>query len=120
MIVGKLGPGDSFGECTVLRKQPIAYSVVTSSYVQLGVISQHDFNGRYLVNGLNRSFVVGAGGVEVVGISGTANVTVVMMVEMMVEVLVILLTMMLMISVMDGQWSPSSNIIHHHHCHHNW
>ena len=44
VIVGKLGPGDSFGECTVLRKQPIAYSVVTSSYVQLGVISQHDFN----------------------------------------------------------------------------
>ena len=47
VIVGKLGPGDSFGECTVLQKQPIACSVVTSSYVHLGLISQHDFNGKY-------------------------------------------------------------------------
>ena len=49
VIVGKLGPGDSFGECTVLRKQPIACSVITSCNVHLGLISQHDFNGTYCV-----------------------------------------------------------------------
>ncbi|XP_028392487.1 cyclic nucleotide-binding domain-containing protein 1-like [Dendronephthya gigantea] len=44
VIIGTLAPGDSFGECTVLRKQPITYSVVTATHVHLGVISQHDFN----------------------------------------------------------------------------
>lgn len=44
VTIGKLEPGDSFGECTVLRDQPIAYSIVTASNVQLGVISEHDFN----------------------------------------------------------------------------
>lgn len=44
VTVGELGPGDSFGECTILLDQPIAYSIVTASRVQLGIISEDDFN----------------------------------------------------------------------------
>ena len=47
MTVGGLGPGDSFGECTVLRDEAITYSIVTATNVQLGIISQDEFDGEF-------------------------------------------------------------------------
>ncbi|XP_046842835.1 cyclic nucleotide-binding domain-containing protein 1-like isoform X2 [Xenia sp. Carnegie-2017] len=44
LTIGYLGVGDSFGECSVVHKLPISYTVVTSSHVNLAVISLHDYN----------------------------------------------------------------------------
>lgn len=42
VMIGKLCPGDSFGETTVLKGLPMPCSVITDSYVEIGTISTLD------------------------------------------------------------------------------
>lgn len=44
VLIGKLHPGDSFGETTVLKGLPMPCSVITETYVEMGTISTLDVN----------------------------------------------------------------------------
>lgn len=46
-MIGKLCPGDSFGETTVLKGLPMPCSVITDSYVEIGTISTLDVYGKF-------------------------------------------------------------------------
>ena len=46
MLIGKLHPGDSFGETTVLKNLPMPCSVTTDSHVVMGTISTLDVYGK--------------------------------------------------------------------------
>ena len=47
VMIGRLSPGDSFGEITVLKGLPMPCSVITDTHVQIGTISTLDVHGRY-------------------------------------------------------------------------
>lgn len=46
VVIGRLGPGDSFGESTVLKHVPMPWSVTADSEVELGTISARDVLGN--------------------------------------------------------------------------
>ena len=46
MLIGRLCPGDSFGETTVLKGLPMPCSVITDTHVQIGTISTLDVYGK--------------------------------------------------------------------------
>ena len=47
VMIGRLSPGDSFGEITVLKGFLMPCSVVTDTPVQMGTISTLDVHGTY-------------------------------------------------------------------------
>ena len=47
VVIGRLGPGDSFGETTVLKHLPMPCSVTTDTQVELGTISTLDVFGNH-------------------------------------------------------------------------
>ena len=47
VLIGKLHPGDSFGETTVIKGLPMPCSVITETYVEMGTISTLDVNGKF-------------------------------------------------------------------------
>lgn len=60
-MIGRLSPGDSFGETTVLKGLAMPCSVITDTYVQMGTISTLDVHGTFRrgrggeVGGLNEA-----------------------------------------------------------------
>ncbi|KAF6022128.1 CNBD1 [Bugula neritina] len=42
VVVGTIGPNKSFAELSLLKEEPMAYSIITSTEVTLGTISPHD------------------------------------------------------------------------------
>lgn len=51
-MIGKLCPGDSFGETTVLKGLPMPCSVITDSDVEIGTISTLDVYGKLTASSL--------------------------------------------------------------------
>lgn len=47
VLIGRLCPGDSFGETTVLKSSPMSWSVITDTHVQIGTISTLDVYGKF-------------------------------------------------------------------------
>lgn len=47
MLIGRLCPGDSFGETTVLKGLPMPCSAITDTNVQIGTISTLDVYGTF-------------------------------------------------------------------------
>lgn len=47
VLIGKLCPGDSFGEPTVLKDLPMPCSVIADTHVQMGTISSLDVYGKF-------------------------------------------------------------------------
>ena len=47
MMIGRLSPGDSFGEITVLKGLAMPCSVITDTHVQIGTISTLDVYGTF-------------------------------------------------------------------------
>ena len=46
-MIGKLSPGDSFGETTVLKGLAMPCSVITDTHVHIGTISTLDVHGTF-------------------------------------------------------------------------
>jgi len=46
-MIGRLSPGDSFGETTVLKGLAMPCSVITDTHVQIGTISTLDVHGTF-------------------------------------------------------------------------
>lgn len=53
-MIGKLCPGDSFGETTVLKGLPMPCSVITDSDVEIGTISTLDVYGKLTASSRSR------------------------------------------------------------------
>ena len=52
MLIGRLSPGDSFGETTVLKGLAMPCSVITDTHVQIGTISTLDVHGTFGAEGV--------------------------------------------------------------------
>ena len=48
LVVGTLGPGDSFGEQCVLGHKPVEHAIVSKTPVTVGYLDKSDIEGIYL------------------------------------------------------------------------